>query len=70
MGQGRLQGLDTCMADWHGLCVRVRVWADGVVTKQERSANFWDCSDPYVELKVTTHITLQHHAPDPGHMQR
>ncbi len=26
--------------------------ADGIVTKKERSANFWDCSDPYVEIKV------------------
>ena len=26
--------------------------ADGVVTKQEQSANFWDCSDPYVTVQV------------------
>jgi hypothetical protein len=27
--------------------------ADGIVTQQELSANFWDCSDPYFELKAS-----------------
>ena len=27
--------------------------ADGVVTQQELSLNFWDCSDPYFELKAS-----------------
>ncbi len=29
-----------------------RLLADGVVTKQEQSANFWDCSDPYISVQV------------------
>ena len=31
--------------------------ADGVVTQQELSLNFWDCSDPYFELKASMHRT-------------
>ncbi len=27
--------------------------SDGVVTKQEQSANFWDCSDPYIVVQVS-----------------
>ncbi len=29
-----------------------RLLSDGVVTKQEQSANFWDCSDPYITVQV------------------
>jgi hypothetical protein len=35
------------------------VAADGIVTKQELSANFWDCSDPYFEIKAS--ILPNHH---------
>jgi Ca2+-dependent lipid-binding protein len=31
-------------------CIDSIQFADGVGGSQQQSANFWDCSDPYVEL--------------------
>ena len=33
--------------------ILIIIFSDGVVTKQEQSANFWDCSDPYITVQVT-----------------